>query len=108
MLFGVFGTLFALCALVPIPGNTTSRFSMWHLGFGLPGKEEEVDVYFYYALWAFGGDILKADGTSGLDSPEAIEAAKFYAAQVVSLVPAKAEALASDDTSAIDMDIASF
>jgi len=51
-------------------------------GFGLPGKEEEVDVYFYYALWAFGGDILKADGTSGLDSPEAIEAAKFYAALV--------------------------
>ncbi|MBK6348851.1 MAG: alpha/beta hydrolase [Proteobacteria bacterium] len=39
VLFGVFGTLFALCALVPIPGNTTSRFSMWHLGFGLPGSE---------------------------------------------------------------------
>lgn len=47
-------------------------------GLGLQGKEIETDAYFYYALWTFGGDILKADGTSGLDSPEAIEAATFY------------------------------
>ncbi len=53
-----------------------------NVGFGLPGTGQEVDVYFYYALWSFGGDILKADGTSGLDSPEAIEAAKFYEAMV--------------------------
>ena len=47
-------------------------------GFGLQGKEIETDAYFYYGLWTFGGDILKADGSSGLDSPEAIEAATFY------------------------------
>ena len=47
-------------------------------GLGLQGKEIETDAYFYYALWTFGGDILNADGTSGLDSPEAIEAATFY------------------------------
>lgn len=46
--------------------------------FGLQGKEIETDAYFYYALWTHGGDILKADGTSGLDSPEALEAAKLY------------------------------
>jgi len=46
-------------------------------GFGLPGKEVEVDTYFYYALWGFGGEILK-DGKSGLGSPEAIRAASFY------------------------------
>ncbi|RYH07559.1 sugar ABC transporter substrate-binding protein [Tropicimonas sp. IMCC6043] len=46
--------------------------------FGLQGKEIETDAYFYYALWTFGGDILTADGMSGLDSPEAIEAATFY------------------------------
>ena len=46
-------------------------------GFGLPGKEVEVDTYFYYALWGFGGEILK-DGKSGLGSPEAIRAATFY------------------------------
>lgn len=46
-------------------------------GFGLPGKEVEVDTYFYYALWAFGGEILK-DGRSGLAAPEAIRAATAY------------------------------
>lgn len=46
--------------------------------FGLQGKEIETDAYFYYALWTYGGDILKADGTSGLDSPEALEAAALY------------------------------
>lgn len=48
-------------------------------GFGLPGKEEEVDVYFYYALWSHGGDIFDANGKSLLGSPEAIAAAKIYA-----------------------------
>ncbi|MFN3390056.1 MAG: ABC transporter substrate-binding protein, partial [Allosphingosinicella sp.] len=46
--------------------------------FGLQGKEIETDAYFYYALWTHGGDILKPDGTSGLDSPEALEAATLY------------------------------
>lgn len=51
-------------------------------GFGLPGKEEEVDVYYYYILWSFGGEIFKEDGTSGLDSPEALAAAKVYSDMV--------------------------
>lgn len=46
--------------------------------FGLQGKEIETDAYFYYALWTQGGDILKADGTSGLDTPEAMEAINLY------------------------------
>lgn len=46
--------------------------------FGLQGKEIETDAYFYYSLWTHGGDILKADGSSGLDSPEALEAANLY------------------------------
>jgi multiple sugar transport system substrate-binding protein len=46
--------------------------------FGLQGKEIETDAYYYYSLWTHGGDILKADGTSGLDTPEAIEAATLY------------------------------
>ncbi|MEO6013703.1 MAG: sugar ABC transporter substrate-binding protein [Devosia sp.] len=48
-------------------------------GFGLPGKEEEVDVYYYYALWSHGGEIFDKDGKSLLGSPEAIAAAKIYA-----------------------------
>lgn len=47
-------------------------------GFGLQGKEIETDAYFYYSLWTHGGDILREDGSSGLDSPEAIAAAKEY------------------------------
>jgi multiple sugar transport system substrate-binding protein len=46
-------------------------------GFGLPGKEVEVDTYFYYVLWALGGEILK-DGRSGLAAHEAIRAATLY------------------------------
>ncbi|MCB1420816.1 MAG: ABC transporter substrate-binding protein [Notoacmeibacter sp.] len=48
-------------------------------GFGLPGKEEEVDVYFYYALWSFGGQIFDQEGRSAIASPEGIAAAKLYA-----------------------------
>ena len=47
-------------------------------GFGMQGKEIETDVYFYYAFWAMGGDILDADGTSGLDSDAAYRAAGLY------------------------------
>ena len=45
--------------------------------FGLQGKEIETDVYFYYAFWSYGGDIIK-DGKSGIDSPAGIDAAKLY------------------------------
>ncbi|HUH76654.1 MAG TPA: extracellular solute-binding protein, partial [Devosia sp.] len=31
-------------------------------GFGLQGKEIETDVYFYYAFWSQGGDLIDADG----------------------------------------------
>lgn len=47
-------------------------------GFGLQGKEIETDAYFYYSLWTHGGDILKEDGTSGLDTPAALEALTLY------------------------------
>ncbi|MQT14121.1 ABC transporter substrate-binding protein [Segnochrobactrum spirostomi] len=46
-------------------------------GFGLQGKEIETDVYFYYGLWSYGGNIVQ-DGKSGIDSPAAIDAAKLY------------------------------
>ncbi len=51
-------------------------------GFGLQGKEIETDVYFYYAMWSYGGEIVEADGTSGLDSQAAIDAAKLYKALI--------------------------
>ena len=47
-------------------------------GFGMQGKEIETDTYFHYALWAQGGELLDADGSSGLDSEAAIRAAEIY------------------------------
>jgi multiple sugar transport system substrate-binding protein len=45
--------------------------------FGMQGKEIETDVYYYYALWSYGGEIIK-NGKSGLGSQAAIDAAKLY------------------------------
>jgi multiple sugar transport system substrate-binding protein len=47
-------------------------------GFGLQAKEIETDVYWYYAMWSFGGEILDEDGSSGIASAEAVAAAEFY------------------------------
>lgn len=47
-------------------------------GFGLQGKEIETDVYFYYAFWAFGGELVEEDGTSGLDTEAGYDAAALY------------------------------
>ncbi len=55
-------------------------------GFGLQGKEIETDVYFYYAFWSYGGSLIDADGTSGLDSDAGYKAAALYK----SLIDAKA------------------
>jgi multiple sugar transport system substrate-binding protein len=47
-------------------------------GFGMQGKEIETDVYFYYAFWAHGGDLVEEDGTSGLDTEAGYQAAALY------------------------------
>ena len=36
-------------------------------GFGLQGKEIETDVYFYYAMWSYGGEIVKEQSYSSGD-----------------------------------------
>jgi multiple sugar transport system substrate-binding protein len=51
-------------------------------GFGLQGKEIETDVYFYYAMWSYGAEILNPDGTSGLSNPGALQAAKLYKSMI--------------------------
>jgi multiple sugar transport system substrate-binding protein len=51
-------------------------------GFGMQGKEIETDVYYYYAMWSFGTEILNKDGTSGLSTPGALEAAKLYKSMI--------------------------
>jgi len=51
-------------------------------GYGLQGKEIETDVYYYYAMWSQGTEILNKDGTSGLSTPGALEAAKLYKSMI--------------------------
>ena len=51
-------------------------------GFGLQGKEIETDVYFYYPMWSYGGSIVEEDGSSGLDSEAAIQAATLYKSMI--------------------------
>ena len=51
-------------------------------GFGLQGKEIETDVYYYYAMWSQGTEILNKDGTSGLGTPGAVKAAKLYKSMI--------------------------
>ncbi|HTW29245.1 MAG TPA: sugar ABC transporter substrate-binding protein [Acetobacteraceae bacterium] len=46
--------------------------------FGLQGKEIETDVYYYYAMWSYGGSIVTPDGKSGLTEPAALKAAELY------------------------------
>ncbi len=46
-------------------------------GFGLQGSQIETDVYYYYFLWGAGGEIVGADGNSGLHSQAASEALTY-------------------------------
>jgi multiple sugar transport system substrate-binding protein len=47
-------------------------------GFGLQGKPLEVDVYWYYALWSFGGDVVGPDRKAAFDSPAGVRALTLY------------------------------
>jgi len=47
-------------------------------GYGMQGNQIETDVYFYYAFWSHGGDLVEEDGTSGLDTEAGYQAAALY------------------------------
>ena len=48
------------------------------IGFGIQAKGIEVDVYYYYALWAFGGDVVGPDNKAAFDSPAGVRALTLY------------------------------
>ena len=47
-------------------------------GFGLQGKPLEVDVYWYYALWSYGGDVIGPDHKAAFSSPAGVQALTLY------------------------------
>ncbi len=51
-------------------------------GFGLQGKAIETDVYWYYALWSYGGELIDKDGKAAFDSPAGIKALTLYQTMV--------------------------
>ncbi len=46
--------------------------------FGLQGKQIETDVYWYYALWSYGGDVVGADGKAAFDSKAGVDSLTMY------------------------------
>lgn len=51
-------------------------------GFGLQAKGTEVDVYYYYALWSYGGDVVGPDKKAAFNSPAGIKALTLYKSMV--------------------------
>jgi multiple sugar transport system substrate-binding protein len=47
-------------------------------GFGVQGKARGTDVYWYYALWTEGGELVGPDGRAALDSPAGLKALTVY------------------------------
>ena len=51
-------------------------------GFGLQGKAIETDVYWYYALWSYGGDLVGSDGKAAFASPAGVKALTLYKSMI--------------------------
>ena len=51
-------------------------------GFGLQGKAIETDVYWYYALWSFGGDLIGPDGKAAFASSTGVKALELYKSMI--------------------------
>ncbi|HUC17547.1 MAG TPA: sugar ABC transporter substrate-binding protein [Acetobacteraceae bacterium] len=51
-------------------------------GFGLQGKAIETDVYWYYALWSYGGELIDKQGLSAFNSPAGWLALTLYQTMV--------------------------
>jgi multiple sugar transport system substrate-binding protein len=59
-------------------GSKVSRPDEGVYGFGMQGSKVETDVYFYYFLWANGGEILTRDlKAAAFNSKEGVEALQF-------------------------------
>ncbi|MGC8468830.1 MAG: ABC transporter substrate-binding protein [Acetobacteraceae bacterium] len=56
--------------------------AMGAYGFGLQGKEIETDVYWYYALWSYGGHLMGPNGKVAFDSPAGVKALTLYKTMV--------------------------
>ena len=51
-------------------------------GFGLMAKGTEVDVYYYYALWSYGGEVIDGKTRAAFATPEGVRALALYRTMV--------------------------
>lgn len=51
-------------------------------GYGMQGKDLETDVYWYYALWSYGGDLIGKDGKAAFAGPEGVKALTLYKSMI--------------------------
>jgi multiple sugar transport system substrate-binding protein len=51
-------------------------------GFGLQGKAIETDVYWYYAMWSYGGELLDAQNKAAFDGPAGVKALTLYKSMI--------------------------
>ena len=51
-------------------------------GFGLMAKGTETDVYYYYALWSYGGDVVDGQSKAAFDGPAGVRALTLYQTMV--------------------------
>ncbi len=51
-------------------------------GFGIQGKDTETDVYWYYALWSYGGDLIGPDGKTAFDGPAGPKTLALYKSMI--------------------------
>ena len=51
-------------------------------GFGIQGKQIETDVYWYYALWTEGGDVVGPDAKAAFNSPAGVKALTMYKSMI--------------------------
>ena len=51
-------------------------------GFGLQGKAIETDVYWYYALWTYGGDVVGKDGHAAFAGDAGVKALTMYKSMI--------------------------
>ena len=49
---------------------------------GIMGKGTEVDVYWYYALWSYGGDVIDSKNKAAFDSPAGDKALTLYKSMI--------------------------
>lgn len=65
-----------------VAAASTKMKAAGQAGFGLQGKSTETDVYYYYALWSYGGEVIDAKTKAAFDSAAGVKALTLYKSMV--------------------------